>query len=74
MLDRVFLWMRRISTRQDALLKELREQGSRIEEVSKAEHDLVREMHPKVESIESDIGEVSDAVKSNQKLAHESGA
>jgi hypothetical protein len=61
-----FWWMHRISTRQDALLRELREQGSRIEEVSKAEHDLVKKMHPKVESIENDIGEVSDAVKSTR--------
>jgi len=58
-----FWWMHRISKRQDALLKELREQAGRIEEVSNAEHELVREMHPKVASIQSDIAEVNEAVK-----------
>ena len=58
-----FWWMHRISKRQDAVLAALRRQAGRIEEVSNAEHELVREMHPKVKSIESEIGEVSHAMK-----------
>ena len=50
-----FWWMHRISTRQDALLAALQEQGNRIEQLSKTEHDLIREVHPQV-------GEIKDAV------------
>src|SRR5256885_13212905 len=38
-----FWWMRRISSRQDAMLKELHEMTRRIEQLSQAEHDLIRE-------------------------------
>ena len=48
--------MHRISKRQDALLLELRDQTRRIEELSKEEHDLIREVHPQV-------GEIKDAVQ-----------
>ncbi|MEA3213295.1 MAG: hypothetical protein QOE70_6352 [Chthoniobacter sp.] len=58
-----FWWMHRISSRQDAMLQELRGQAARIEELSKAEHDLVKEMHPKVASIEGDLSEVAEAVR-----------
>lgn len=33
-----FVWMHRISSRQNALLDELRQQGNRIERVSNEEH------------------------------------
>ena len=62
-----FWWMHRISSRQDSMLNELREQAARIEELSKAEHDLVKEMQPKVASIEDDISDVADAVKAERK-------
>jgi len=58
-----FWWMHKISKRQDALLMELRGQANRIEEVSKAEHDLVKEIHPKVQSIESGMSHVTAATK-----------
>jgi len=51
-----FWWMHRISSRQDALLAQLREQTNRIEELSKTEHDLICDVHPQV-------GEINDAVK-----------
>jgi cell division protein FtsB len=51
-----FWWMRRISTRQDALLAALQEQTNRIEGLSKTEHDLIREVHPQV-------GEIKEAVE-----------
>ena len=47
--------MHRISIRQDALLAALQQQANRIEELSKTEHDLIREVHPQV-------GEIKDAV------------
>jgi transposase len=57
-----FWWMHRISSRQDALLKELREMTERIERLSKAEHDLIQEVHPKVHEIKEHVETVADAV------------
>jgi len=61
-----FWWMHSISKRQDSLLCELREQAQRIERLSKAEHDLIKEVHPKVDDIHHDVGEVVAAVKHSQ--------
>jgi hypothetical protein len=58
-----FWWMWRISSRQDALLHELREQGQRIEKLSRVEHDLIKEVHPAVQDIKSDVSDVAAAVK-----------
>lgn len=57
-----FWWMRRLSSRQETMLKELGDVAKRIEKLSKAEHDLIREVHPKVEEIKESVEEVSDAV------------
>ena len=57
-----FWWMHRISTRQDALLHELREQAHRIERLSKTEHDLIKEVHPTVQDIKEDVAQVAAAV------------
>jgi hypothetical protein len=62
-----FLWMHRISSRQDALLKELREQGRRIEELSRAEHDLIREVHPQVGEIRDSIEAVAEDVSATRR-------
>ena len=43
-----FWWMHRISTRQDALLTELRE-------LARTQHDILREVHP-------DVGEIKEHV------------
>ncbi len=69
-----FWWMHRISSRQEAMLQELREQAERIEEMSKVEHDMVKEMHPKVESMEGDISKVAEAIKANQAGATGAGS
>ena len=61
-----FWWMHRISSRQDAMLNELREQAHRIEKLSKAEHDLVKDLHPKVHKIEANVDEVATAVRTDQ--------
>ena len=62
-----FWWMHRISSRQDAVLKELRDQAGRIEKVAKMEHDLVKEIHPKVASIKDDMNEVAGAMKADRE-------
>jgi len=51
--------MHRISSRQDAMLKELREMTGRIEQLAQAEHDLIRrEVHPKVDEIKEHVESV----------------
>lgn len=61
-----FWWMHRISANQNAMLEELRKQAGRIEKLSRAEHDLIKELHPKVENIEAGIGEVATAIKADK--------
>ena len=60
-----FCWMHRISTKQNNLLDELREQARRIEKLSKAEHDLIKEVHPQVNEIKVGVEEMVAAVKEN---------
>jgi len=57
-----FRWMHRISSRQDALLKELHEMTRRIEHISQAEHQLIREVHPQVGEIKEHVETVKEAV------------
>jgi hypothetical protein len=47
-----FWWMHRISSRQDALLTELRE-------LARIQHDILREVHP-------DVGEIKEHVVEEQ--------
>jgi hypothetical protein len=58
-----FLWMYRLSSRQNALLKEIQEQGKRIEQFSRVEHDLIREVHPQDGEIKGELREMAEAVK-----------
>ncbi len=60
-----FWWMSRISTKQNALLDQLREQGKRIEKLSKIEHDLIKEVHPQVNEIKEGMEEMMAVVKEN---------
>jgi hypothetical protein len=60
-----FWWMHRISCRQDAVLKELRDQTKRIERFSKIEHDLIKEVHPQVSEIRDELHDVATTVKSH---------
>jgi hypothetical protein len=62
-----FLWMHRISSRQENFLIELREQGRRIEELSRAEHDLIREVHPQVGEIRDNIEAVANDVSARRE-------
>jgi hypothetical protein len=58
-----FLWMHQISAKQNRLMVELREQGQRIEDLSRNEHELIKEVHPQVGDIKAGVEEVMAAVK-----------
>jgi hypothetical protein len=58
-----FWWMKRISNEQKQLMNQLREQGQRIEEFSKIEHDLIKEVHPQVGEIKEGMDEMIAVVK-----------
>jgi hypothetical protein len=60
-----FWWMYLISDKQNRLLDQLREQGKRIEKLSKVEHDLIKEVHPQVNEIKEGMDEMMAAVKEN---------
>ena len=62
-----FLWMHRLSIKQSALLDQLREQGKRIEKLSKVEHDLIKEVHPQVNEIKEGMVEMIAVVKENSE-------
>jgi cell division protein FtsB len=57
-----FWWMHRISSRQDAMLKELHAMTARIEQLSKTEHDLIQEVHPQVSEIKEHVEDVAQKV------------
>lgn len=50
-----FVWMHRISARQNSVLEQLRNQGHRIESVSREEHEILKELHPTVQKIEETV-------------------
>ncbi|MEY2408326.1 MAG: hypothetical protein QOF48_996 [Verrucomicrobiota bacterium] len=60
-----FLWMHRISTKQNSLLDQLAKQGKRIETFSRIEHDLIKEVHPKVGEIKEGMDAMVAAAKEN---------
>lgn len=62
-----FWWMHRISSRQDAMLKELHEMTKRIEQFSQAEHELIQEVHPQVTEIKQNVKDVAEAVAPDDK-------
>ena len=66
--------MHRISARQDALLKELHEITTRIERLSKAEHDLIRDVHPKVHEIKEHVKNVAEAVSPQNSAAEDASS
>ena len=57
-----FWWMHRLSSHQEAMLRELHQVTKRIEELSKAEHDMLREVHPNVQKIKESVKDVAVAV------------
>ena len=61
-----FWWMHRISSRQNATLEELHEMTARIEKLSRAEHDLISDVHPQVNEIKQKVENVREAVSSER--------
>ena len=59
--------MRRLSIKQNFLLDRLREQGKRIEKLSRIEHDLIKEVHPQVSEIKEGTEEMIAVVKENSE-------
>jgi hypothetical protein len=57
-----FWWMHSISSRQDAMLEELHEMTARIEKLSRAEHDLISDVHPQVNEIKEQVQNVREVV------------
>ena len=64
-----FAWMHRLSKKQTSLLDEIHAQGKRIEGLSRAEHDLIKEVHPQVSEIRENLEEVKSVVKEPEKAA-----
>jgi uncharacterized protein YdeI (YjbR/CyaY-like superfamily) len=48
-------------------LDQLREQGKRIEKLSKIEHDLIKEVHPQVNEIKEGMDEMIAVAKKSSK-------
>ena len=69
-----FWWMHRISARQHAMLKELHEMTTRIERLSQAEHDLIRDVHPKVREIKEHVENVAEAVSLQNSAAKDASS
>ncbi len=61
-----FWWMHRISSRQNSTLEELHEMTARIEKLSRAEHDLITDVHPQVTEIKEQVQTVRDVVSSDR--------
>jgi uncharacterized protein YdeI (YjbR/CyaY-like superfamily) len=61
--------MYRLSNKQNLLLDQLRDQGKRIEKLSRIEHDLIKEVHPQVNEIKEGMEEMIAVVKENSKPA-----
>lgn len=47
------------------MLKELHEMTTRIERLSQAEHDMIRQVHPAVGEIKESVKDVAAAVSEN---------
>ena len=60
-----FWWLHTISAKQNRLLEQLGEQAGRIEKLSRAEHDLIREVHPQVEEIKEGVLDMKQAAEPN---------
>lgn len=60
-----FWWMRTISSKQNDLLEQLHRQGKRIENISRMEHELIKDVHPQVGEIKEGMDEMIAAVKEN---------
>jgi hypothetical protein len=58
-----FWWMHRISERQNAVLKELQQQARSIEDLSREEHEILKQLHPTVQKIEEGVDQVKESTQ-----------
>jgi hypothetical protein len=58
-----FWWMHRISQRQDIVLKELQQQARSIEELSREEREILKELHPTVQKIDENVDKVKESTE-----------
>jgi len=58
-----FWWMHRISQRQDSVLKELKQQAHSIEELSREEREILKELHPTVQKIDENVDKVKESTE-----------
>ena len=58
-----FWWMHRISERQNAMLQELQQQAHSIEQLSKEEHEILKELHPTVQKIDEAVDQVKESTQ-----------
>jgi signal transduction histidine kinase len=58
-----FWWMHRISSRQDGMLAELREQAVELAKLNRTESEVLQEVRPEVGEIYESLGEVSEKVE-----------
>ena len=56
------------------MLKELHEMTARIEQLSQAEHDLIRDVHPKVHEIKEHVENVAEAVSLQNSAAKDASS
>ena len=65
--------MHRISQRQDIVLKELQDQARSIEELSREEREILKELHPTVQKIDEDVDQVKESTATKpviRRIAH----
>ena len=66
MLDRMLLVDASHLIPSGATLEELHEMTARIEKLSRAEHDLIRDVHPQVSEIKEKVENVREVVSSER--------
>jgi hypothetical protein len=58
-----FWWMHRISQRQNIVLEELQQQAHSIEELSREEREILKELHPTVQKIDENVDKVKESTE-----------
>lgn len=65
-----FWWMHTISSRQNSVLDQLRDQAQRIEKMAEQEHAILSDLDPNVEKLQQGADEVSEKVVRVEKAAN----
>jgi hypothetical protein len=56
-----FWWMHHISRRQNIMLEELQAQARSIEELSREEREILKQLHPTVQKIDENVDKVKES-------------